>query len=431
MNMSLQSNTNKGVGARVAFLFGCIASIASAQEHMPPGAVPAADYEPQGEYVGKIEATGAKLGAHIVSRGGSKFDVVILPGGLLDLTKTATGKEDPNGGWDGKTRYTATGITLSGTTFAASISGGGTTYALTTITGTGVNRVLNGTAGGNAFALTRKTGANGVGGERQSPTLGLRPEGKAWSAGFQSWFVDGNKATQAEATADLTKWKTRDNGVQLKYGNFLYRGVQSSGSHQTCFLHIEFRSPFQPSATGQNRGNSGIYLRGMHEQQVLDSFGLPPKDDDYGSVYKVKVATVNAALPPLTWHTYDIYYTAGTGTNGTFTTYANGVKVQENTPVSVITEAGFNGTSLYLQNHGNEVIYNNIWVIPGATTTSLLYETLLPVVGIQLQDKTKKLSMRRGDMKLSAGPAQFFDVTGKSISRGLQNSNLPIIYLGK
>jgi Domain of Unknown Function (DUF1080) len=425
--MRFQGNRTTGFGAGMAMLFGCLASLVSAQEYQPTTQdPPTADYEIQGEYFGKVEATGAKIGAHIVARGSSRFDVVILPGGLLSLSAS-----DPNGGWDGKTRYTATGITLSGTTFSASITGGATAYVLTTITGTGPNRVLNGTAAGNAFALTRKTGPNGTGGERQSPTLGLRPEGKTWSTGFQSWFVDGRKATQAEATADLTKWKTRDNGVQLKYGNFLYRGVQSSGSHGSCFLHIEFRSPYQPSATGQNRGNSGIYLRGMHEQQVLDSFGQPGKDDDYGSVYKVKVASVNAALPPLTWHTYDIYYTAGTGTNGTFTTYANGVKVQENTPVSVITEAGFNGSSVYLQNHGNEVIYNNIWIIPNATTTTLPYDGLLGTVSINLQEKTNKLSLRRGDMKLSAEPTQFFDVTGKSLSRGLKNSDLPILYLSK
>jgi hypothetical protein len=92
-----------------------------------------------------------------------------------------------------------------------------------------------------------------------------------------------------------------------------------------------------------------------------------------GAVYKVKVPFVNAALPPLAWQTYDIYYTAGTGTNGTFTTYLNGVLVQDATPVSVVTEAGFNGTTLYLQNHRNEVIYNNIWMIPNATPASLPY----------------------------------------------------------
>jgi hypothetical protein len=396
---------------------------AAAQEYMPPTTnPPAADYEAQGEYVGTITG-GAKLGAWVVSRGTSKFDVILLPGGLLDLTKAATGAADPNGGWDGKTRYSASNVTLSGTTFSATITGGGTSYVLTTITGTGAARTLNGTAGGSAFALTRKTGVNGAGGERQSPTLGLRPEGKTWSTGFQSWFVDGNKAASADATTDLAKWKNRDNGVQLKHGNFLFRGVQSAASHTTCFLHIEFRSPFMPTATGQNRGNSGIYLRGMHEQQVLDSFGSTGLNDDFGAVYKIKVPSVIAALPPLTWHTYDIYYTAGSGTNGTFTTYANGVLVQENTPVSVVTEAGFNGTTLYLQNHGNEVIFNNIWMIPNATTATLPYGTLLGTTGIG----SFRIAPKASKMTLSGDPAMFFDATGRAIQG--EGRKLPTLLL--
>ena len=51
-----------------------------------------------------------------------------------------------------------------------------------------------------------------------------------------------------------------------------------------------------------------------------------------GALYKIKVPMVNAVLPPLTWQTYDIYYTAGTGTDGTVTAYLNGVKVQDATP---------------------------------------------------------------------------------------------------
>jgi hypothetical protein len=400
----------------------CLSGIASlqGQEYMPPtNNPPAADYEPQGEYVGTIQG-GAKLGAWVVARGSSTFDVVLLPGGLLDLTKAFTGHADPNGGWDGHTRFSASNITLSGTTFTATLTGGGTTYQLTSITGSGAARVLNGTAGGSPFALVRKTGVNGLGGERQGPTLGLRPEGKLWSTGYQSWFVDGNKATTAEATADLSKWKSRDSpsGLQLKYGNFLFRGVQSVATHGSCFLHIEVRSPFMPTSTGQNRGNSGIFLRGMHEQQVLDSFGSSGAQDELGAVYKVKPPLVNAALPPLTWQVYDIYYMAGTGTNGTFTTYLNGVLVQDATPVTVVTEAGFNGTSLYLQYHGNEVIYNNIWLIPNATPAVLPYS--VPSSGLNCMIACP---LRRSDrVRLgginsirASGTDPVFDATGRAI----------------
>ena len=92
---------------------------------------------------------------------------------------------------------------------------------------------------------------------------------------------------------------------------------------------------------------------------------------------KSRFPLVNAALPPLTWQTYDIYYTAGTGTNGAVTAYLNGVKVQDATTVTVITKVDSAERHLYLQNHGNEAIFNNIWVIPNATTTTLPYNTLL------------------------------------------------------
>jgi hypothetical protein len=264
---------------------------------------------------------------------------------------------------------------------------------------------------------------NGASEERHSPTLGLRPEGKPYAAQAQSWFLDGNKATEAQAQADLAKWKTQDNGVQLKHGNFLYRGVQSAVSHGTCFLHIEIRNPFMPTATGQNRGNSGIFLRGMHEMQVLDSFGSTGLNDEMGAVYKIKVPLVNAALPPLTWQTYDIYYTAVSGTNGTLTTYLNGVLVQDNTPVSVVTEGGFNGTTLYLQRHGNEVIYNNIWMIPNATPASLPYNVVpnapdcfgtCPPPTIRIRPGAKRMT-RTTDVD------PVFDVTGRTIGSGSRN----------
>jgi len=413
---------------RASMVAGLLALSAAAQVYMPPTSLPpAGDYEPQGEYVGTVAGTGAKLGAWLVSRSGSKFDVSILPGGLLDLVKEASGGllADPNGGWDGKTRYSTTNVTLSGTTFTATISGGGATYQLTSITGTGPDRVLNGTVGGNAFALARKTRQHGIGGERQSPTLGLRPEGKSWSGGFQSWFVDGNDpaVTTAMAQADLAKWKTRDNAVQLKYGNFLFRGIQTVASHTSMFLHIEVRSPFVPTATGQNRGNSGIYLRGMHEQQVLDSFGGSGATDELGAVYKVKAPNVNAALPPLTWQVYDIYYTAGTGNNGTFTTYLNGALVQEATAVTVITEAGQSGTTLYLQAHGNEVIYNNIWMIPNATPATLPFKNLTPVTTVIPHRNSPKAMGKT----LSAGPASFFDAAGRALQG--ETRKLPILLL--
>jgi hypothetical protein len=161
----------------------------------------------------------------------------------------------------------------------------------------------------------------------------------------------------------------------------------------------------------------------MHEQQVLDSFGGTGANDELGAVYKIRAPTVNAALPPLTWQVYDIYYTAGTGNNGTFTTYLNGALVQEATPVSVITEAGQSGTTLYLQAHGNEVIYNNIWMIPNATPTSLPYKNLTSVTGLKAYQITPKMP----GMSLTGAPISFFDAAGRSVRS--ETRKLPILLL--
>lgn len=315
-----------------------------AQEFMPPDRPPPADFQVQGEYYGSIEG-GENLGAWVIGQGGDKYNVVFLPGGLLTLPG------QPGGGWNKTVRHSGSGT-------AASLATANGFKAA--ITGTGEARVMKGTTQDNKpFTLNRIL--------RKSPTLGLAPKAE-WNA--VHWFREGE-------AADLTKWSPRPDVPQLKYGGYLLRGVTSKESHGTVFLHIEVRSPYCPSCRDQSRGNSGIYLRGMHEMQVLDSFGLTGTNNELGSIYRVKAPLVNAALPPLTWQTYDCYYTPGTGNSATLTVYLNGVLVQEKTTVSVITEAGFSGNSLYLQNHGNEVIFNNIWAVHNATETSLPYATVM------------------------------------------------------
>jgi hypothetical protein len=212
------------------------------------------------------------------------------------------------------------------------------------------------------------------------------------------WGVANHFFDSATGAADLGKWVAQDNAVSLNRGHLL-RGVRTSAGHMGGFLHIEFQGCFNPTATGQGRSNSGIYLQGHYEVQVLDSFGNNGKQDEFGGIYSVKDPLVNAALPPLTWHTYDVYFTPRTsGAAGqavgaaAMTVYANGVLVQDSVPVLGVTTAGLGGSllipyGLYTQNHGNEVVYNNIWFVQNATVKSLPYESVLGGVSISNLDQ--------------------------------------------
>jgi hypothetical protein len=130
-----------------------------------------------------------------------------------------------------------------------------------------------------------------------------------------------------------------------------------------------------PSARGQGRGNSGVYLQGRYEVQVLDSYGLSGQDNECGGIYKVGRPIVNMCAPPLTWQTYDIEFRAPRFDAGgvktadpVITVHHNGVLVQDELIVAGSTGAALNANAtqpggIYLQDHGNPVQYRNIWVL--------------------------------------------------------------------
>jgi len=184
--------------------------------------------------------------------------------------------------------------------------------------------------------------------------------------------------------ADTAKWK-EGNGRPIRWtANDSLTCVPKSASIQTkqtfgdCQLHIEWRTPLPAVGTSQGRGNSGVFLMGLYEVQVLDSWNnITYPNGQAGSIYKQHIPLVNASTPPGTWQIYDIIFTAprfdpdsSLVRPGYITVIHNGVLIQNHAELKGPTE--FIGIPRYryherkgplmLQNHTNPVSYRNIWI---------------------------------------------------------------------
>jgi hypothetical protein len=168
-------------------------------------------------------------------------------------------------------------------------------------------------------------------------------------------------------------WKILDGGIaQVNGGNIITK--QKFDGHFK--LHVEFRVPYMPKSKGQARGNSGVYVQGRYEVQILDSYGLESKHDDCGAIYEVAAPKVNACKAPTVWQSYDIEFHSPKCRDGKktelprMTVIQNGVKIQEDVKIPVEnTRAGLGGDPcqpgpIMLQDHGNPVQFRNVWLLP-------------------------------------------------------------------
>lgn len=291
------------------------------------------DYDIQGEYSGTIRADGndLKFGIQVIALGEGKFSGVGYQGGL------------PGDGWDKgePIRVEEASLEDGVLTFSGENADAVVADGVATITS------ANGKVLGKLKRVVRK-----------SPTLGKKPPEGA-TVLFDGSSVDG--------------WEFKGKPAKMTEDGLLMQGAQSKQKFQDHKIHIEFLLPYTPKARGQGRGNSGIYLQGRYEVQMLDSFGLTGEHNECGGVYTIRKPDENMCFPPLQWQTYDIVFHAAKFDgdkkikDAWMNVKHNGVTIHEKVELPKKTTAAPNAEGpepgyVYLQNHGNPVRYRNIWV---------------------------------------------------------------------
>lgn len=183
---------------------------------------------------------------------------------------------------------------------------------------------------------------------------------------------------------DVARWTTRDGKpagwtivdgvVTVKAGT---GDIVSKHRFNDAQIHIEFMSPLPAVGEGQGRGNSGVYIQGRYEIQVLDSFeNATYPNGQCGAIYGQYPPLVNASRPPGEWQTFDIFFRAArfddSGTRispATLTVLHNGILIHDRAELKGVTGGNLLPESpepgpLLLQDHGDLVKYRNVWIRP-------------------------------------------------------------------
>ena len=205
--------------------------------------------------------------------------------------------------------------------------------------------------------------------------------------------------------------------------------IETKGQFGDVQLHVEWASPNPPAGKGQDRGNSGIFLMGLYELQVLDSYhAVTYADGQAGAIYGQFPPLANASRPPGEWQTYDIAFRRPRfDTDGKLleparmTVIHNGILIQNNEELTGGTNwlesapydsRGDRGP-IKLQDHGHPVRFRNIWLrelaerpappagyLAGRKIISLSAEVLDPLTGqyaMGHRKDSKPVAISRGD----------------------------------
>jgi len=204
--------------------------------------------------------------------------------------------------------------------------------------------------------------------QEKEPPVVSAPAGKAPSDAVV--LFDGKDLSEwTYADGKPAGWIVADGAMTVKGGSIVSK--KEFGDMQ---LHLEFASPSPARGEGQDRGNSGVYLQGIYELQVLDSYENKTYIDGMcGAIYKQYPPLVNASRKPGEWQTYDIIFHApkfdSTGNvirKATLTVLHNGILIQDHISISStpggVREKEAPRGPIFLQDHNHPVKYRNIWV---------------------------------------------------------------------
>jgi len=201
---------------------------------------------------------------------------------------------------------------------------------------------------------------------------------------------------------DLSKWHGGENWTVADGVAVVGKGqITSKDEFGDCQLHIEWSAPTPPRGEGQGRGNSGVFLMGQYELQVLDSFNNETyHDGQAGAIYKQTPPAANATRPPGQWNSYDVIWTAPRfAEDGSLVSPAYITALHNG--VAVLNHFELKGDTPYhrppkytahppkgpisLQDHGDPVRFRNIWV-----------REFKPATGIQAREPF----LRQGDQEI-------------------------------
>lgn len=337
----------------VGIVFGCQSPL-QADEKFPSylsSEEAGPDFLVQGEYVGKVGGL-LDIGAQVIAMGEDRFEGVLYRGGL------------PGAGWDGDVRFHFKGQRNGDTASFVGIMGERLKFENQNFHGTIRDGIFHGKSimfrnvVDHAFFEMTKV-------QRRSPTLGAKPPPGAIV------LFDG---THTDEWID----------AQIVEQNLLNVGTESRREFKNLMFHLEFRTPFMPTARGMQRGNSGVYVKKEWEIQIVDSFGWNTENRKFerlanfgrcGGIHELVKPRVNMCFPPLSWQTYDVEFISSRFDEqgnrvspGMITVKHNDVVIHDKYVLAISPSGEGPGKEklagpLYLQQHRNPVRFRNIWVV--------------------------------------------------------------------